>query len=54
MVNCPSKDVRDGFDTPVGVPREPGLVVLWCIIPEIVEEKERIEFCRVRKSKCAF
>jgi hypothetical protein len=38
-----SEDVSDGFDTAMRVPRKTGEVILGHIIPEIIEEEERVK-----------
>ena len=43
MFNCTCEDLGDRFDPAVRVPGESGKVIRRNIIPEIIEEKERIE-----------
>src|SRR5207237_10816026 len=46
-------NIRDGLDSPVGMPREPSQIVGGDIIPKIVEKEKRIEVRRIAESKRA-
>ena len=46
MLHRTGEHVRDRLDAPVGMPREAGEIVLWAIVPEVVEEEKRVEVGR--------
>jgi hypothetical protein len=43
MLDGAGEDIGDGFDAAVRVPGETFEVVLWMLVPEVIEEEERIE-----------
>jgi hypothetical protein len=47
------QDICDGFDAAVGVPWEAGQVILWNVVAEVIEKKERVEVGRVTEAKRA-
>ena len=53
MVHGSSQHVRDRFDAAVGVPRKPGGMVVWIVVPKIVQQQEGIELSGVTEPKRA-
>ena len=53
VLDGPRKDVRDGLDAPVGVPWETRQVILRPLIPEVVEQQERVEVGRLAEAEGA-
>ena len=53
MVDRACQHIGDRFDAAVRMPRKPGEVVVRVVVPEIVEQQERIEFIRGAKTKRA-
>jgi hypothetical protein len=51
MFDLSGQDIGDGLDTAVRVPGEAGAVVFRVLVPEIVEQQERIELSGVPESK---
>jgi hypothetical protein len=51
VLDAPGEDVCDRLDTAMGMPRKPSEIVLRNIIPEVVEQKKRIEIGCVVESK---
>src|SRR5919109_3978179 len=45
--------ISDGLDSTVRMPRKPRQIILWNVIAEIIEQKERVEILRVAKTKSA-
>src|SRR6202022_4132243 len=43
----------DGFDPAVRMPGKSGEIIFGDVITKIVEQQERIEFCRVAEAECA-
>jgi hypothetical protein len=53
VLDASRQDVRDGLDPAVGVPWEASQVILWTVIPEVVEEEKRVEVGRVAEAERA-
>src|SRR6267142_445459 len=53
VFNCPGKHVCDRFNPPVGMPGKAGKIVLWNIVPEVVQQQKRVEVFCVPKAKSA-
>ena len=51
--NAAGKNVSDGFDAAVRMPRKTGAIILRPVVAEIVEQQERIGFLRIAESKSA-
>ena len=47
------KNLGDGFDATMRMPRESGEIILRLIVSKIVQEKERINVCRIAEAECA-
>ncbi len=53
VLDGPGKDVRDGFDAAVRMPRETRQIIFGNIVAKIVEEKKRVEVRGVAKAERA-
>ena len=53
MLNGSRQHVGDSLNSAVRMPGESSQIVLWNIIPEIIEQEKRIEFLGIAKSKSA-
>jgi hypothetical protein len=51
VLNAAGKNVSDGLDAAVRVPRKTGAIILRLVVAEIVEEEERIGLLRIAKSE---
>ena len=51
MLYRAGKDIRNGFNAAVGVPRETGQIIFRHIIAEIVKEKEWVEIGRIAEAE---
>src|SRR2546422_11745171 len=53
VVHRPREDIGDGFDPAMGVPGEPGEVILGVLVTKVVEQQKGIEFFGVPKAERA-
>src|SRR5262245_274765 len=53
VINGAREDVCDRLDAAMRMPRKPGEVVAGSVVPEVVEQQERIEVARVAETKRA-
>ena len=53
MLHGAGKDIRDGFDAAVGVPRKACQVIGGHVVAEVVEQQERIEIGGVAETERA-
>src|SRR6267378_177194 len=53
VFNGSSKNIRDGFDTAMGMPWEARQVVLRNIVAEVIEQEERVEVLGGAEAECA-
>ena len=53
MLHLAREHIGDGLDAAVRMPGEAGQIVVRVLVPEIVEEQERIELGRVAESERA-
>src|SRR5207244_3207994 len=51
VLHAAAQDVRDGLDSPMGVPRESRQIVLRVLVTEVVQEKEGIEVAGVPEAE---
>src|SRR5579864_6054071 len=45
------QDVGDGFDAAVGMPGKASEIILWNVVAEIIQQKERVEFLGVPEAE---
>jgi hypothetical protein len=53
VLHCSGKDVRDGFDAAVWMPREASQIVRWNVVAKVVEQKKRVELRSIIEAECA-
>ena len=53
MLDATSENVRDGLDTAMRVPGEPGSVVVGNVVSKVVEEQKRVDVIGVPEAKGA-
>jgi hypothetical protein len=51
MCHRSSQNISNRLDSPMQMPREPGEIVLWNVVAEIVEQEEGIKLLCVSKAK---
>ena len=48
VVHRPRQHIGDGFDAPMGMPRQPGAVIARPIVAKVGEQQERVELTRLK------